>query len=355
MLVHYLYLNNKKVLFNEIKEGIVLGETPFEKSTLSFCRQWLNGKGLFSLKTSGSTGEPKDINISRHQMKLSAHQTINFFNLSPADTVLVCLNTAYIAGIMMLVRAFESGANIIASEPESNPLDNVSEQIDFLAVVPLQLSDILNNPHTKSKLEQCRVTIVGGAPVSIKLAEEIKNSTANIYATFGMTETLTHFALRQLSPVSEDSFTALDEVILGQDDRGCLTIASPVTENKVLSTNDQVELISQISFKWLGRVDNVINSGGFKLRIEDLERKVEQAFLDLNLDYRFFVGSVMDEKLGERIVLVIECETEIEAITNINWLPYFNQYQKPREIIYQKRFRETPTGKINRQEILNNI
>jgi O-succinylbenzoic acid--CoA ligase len=350
-----LVLNGNNISYVDIKDGNILGETPFEKSTLSFCRQWLNGKGLFSLKTSGSTGAPKVINVSRYQMKLSARQTIRFFNLSTVDTVLVCLNTAYIAGIMMLVRAFESGAKIIAKEPQSNPLENINEQTDFLAVVPLQLSDILNNPQTKSKLEQCRAAIVGGVSVSVKLEEEIQNSTANIYATFGMTETLTHFALRQLSPINEDSFTALDEVILGQDDRGCLTIASPVTENNVLSTNDQVELISQISFKWLGRIDYVINSGGLKIQIEDLERKIEHAFLDLELDYRFLIGSTADEKLGEKIVLIIECETEIEHLSNMNWTPYFDQFQKPKEIIYLKRFIETPTGKINRQEILNNI
>lgn len=350
-----LLLNGKAVSYSAIKAGSYYGETDFEKTTLSFCRQWLNGKGLFSLKTSGSTGEPKVINVSRYQMKLSAKQTIKYFNLSPEDTVLVCLNTAYIAGIMMLVRGLESGAKIIATEPRSNPFEKINTPIDFLAVVPLQLSDLLNTPRTKAKLEQCRAIIVGGAPVSLKLDEEIQNSNANIYATFGMTETLTHFALKQLNPIREESFTALDDVVLGQDDRGCLSIGSPVTENKILATNDLIELTSQISFKWLGRVDNVINSGGIKHQIEYLERKVEQALLHLALDYRFFIGSIKDEKLGEKIVLLIECESEIEAITKMNWTPYLDQFQKPRKIIYQKRFIETPTGKIDRREILNSI
>ena len=138
-----LLLNGKSISYSNIKNGVNLGETSFEQATLSFCRQWLNDKGLFSLKTSGSTGEPKEIRVSRDQMKLSAQQTIEFFNLSPADTVLVCLNTAYIAGIMMLVRAFESDAQIIVIEPNSNPLENINSQIDFIAVVPLQLTEML--------------------------------------------------------------------------------------------------------------------------------------------------------------------------------------------------------------------
>ena len=347
-----LLLNGKSISYATIKDGVDRGETPFEQSTLSFCRQWINGKGLFSLKTSGSTGEPKEMSVSRDQMRLSAQQTIKFFNLSPEDTVLVCLNTAYIAGIMMLVRAFESGAKIIAIEPNSSPLENISYQVDFIAVVPLQLSDMLNSTDSKSKLEKCRAIIVGGAPVSVRLEEEIKKSTANIYATFGMTETLTHFALKQLNPVNEDCFTVLDEVILGQDNRGCLTVASPVTDNKVISTNDQIELVSQISFKWLGRIDNVINSGGIKLQIETLERVVEKVFYDINLDYRFFISSRPDEKLGEKVVLIIECETELDVIKSINWSQHFEQYQIPREVNYSKRFVETPTGKINRQESL---
>ena len=350
-----LLLNGKSISYANIKDGVDLGETPFEQATLSFCRQWLNGEGLFSLKTSGSTGEPKKISVSRDQMRLSAQQTIIFFNLSPVDTVLVCLNTAYIAGIMMLVRAFESGAQIIIVEPNSNPIQSISSQVDFIAVVPLQLSDMLSDPDSKNKLEKCRAIIVGGAPVSVSLEEEIRNSTANIYATFGMTETLTHFALKQLNPISEDCFTVLDEVILGQDNRGCLTVASPVTDNKVLSTNDQIELVSQISFKWLGRIDNVINSGGIKLQIEALERIVEHVFYELKLDYRFFMSSRPDEKLGEKVVLIIECETEIDVINSINWSQHFEQYQIPKEVIYRKRFVETPTGKINRTATIEEL
>ena len=200
MPVDFLHLNEKKISYDEIKSGDAVGNTPFEQSTLAFCRQWLNGQGLFSLKTSGSTGEPKPISISRYQMRLSAQQTIDFFDLKPADTVLVCLNTAYIAGIMMLTRALAAGAHIIAIEPTGNPLLDTNQQIDFLAVVPLQLQQILDNSATKSQLENCRAAIVGGAPVSIKLQEKLQNSAATVYATFGMTETLTHFALRRLNP-----------------------------------------------------------------------------------------------------------------------------------------------------------
>jgi len=355
MLVNILHLNNKKISYKEIKTGFIVGDTPFEQSTLAFCRQWLNGQASFSLKTSGSTGKPKTIEVTRKQMIISAQQTIKYFNLEPVDTALVCLNTAYIAGIMMLVRALEAGAKIIAVEPSSNPLKNINDQIDLLAIVPMQLQSILADPYAKSSLEKCRSTIVGGAKVSYELQEILSGSTAKVYATFGMTETLTHFALKELNPTTDDYYTVLDDVTIGQDSRGCLTITGPVTGQKEIVTNDLVEIFSTKKFRWLGRIDNVINSGGIKLQIEEIERNIEKMFYELNLDGRFFVAAKPDQVLGEKVVLVIESNEEISQINQLDWSKYFSQYQEPKEVLYCQRFQETPTGKINRLKTMENL
>jgi O-succinylbenzoic acid--CoA ligase len=349
MLPDYIYLNRKKISFDEIKSGDSIGETPFEQSTLAFCQQWINGNDHFILKTSGSTGKPTPITISRYQMQESAQQTIGFFNITPADTVLVCLNTAYIAGIMMLVRGFESGAKIIAVEPSGNPLLKLTDEIDFLAVVPLQLNQILKNQNTKKQIEACRATIVGGAPVSVKLEKVIQTSSAAIFATFGMTETLTHFALRQLSPKWEEGYTILEGTSISQDSRGCLTISSAVTEDKTIITNDLIEILTANSFKWLGRIDHVINSGGVKVQVETLEKKIEYIFHSLNFENRFFIGSVEDEVLGEKIVLYIECDNEDLKLKETDWQIGLDSFEKPKEVIAISKFIETPTGKINRR------
>jgi o-succinylbenzoate---CoA ligase len=352
MPVNYLYLNNKKISYEEIKAGTFVGNTPFEQVSLSFCRQWLNEQASFNLKTSGSTGEPKSIEVSRQQITLSARQTITYFSISPVDTVLVCLNTAYIAGIMMLARAMESGANIIAIEPTGNPLQDIDQQIEFMAVVPLQLQQILANTETKKRLAQCRAVIVGGAPVSVKLSKLLEKSTAKVYATFGMTETLTHFALQQLNPTPEDFFTTFQGVTIGQDTRGCLTVTSEVTKDVKLVTNDLVEILALNTFKWLGRIDNVINSGGVKLQIEDLERKVEEAFYGLALTNRFFVIGKHDDVLGEMVTLVIESLEELAVLRNLDWSNYLAKYEIPKDFLNCSQFIETPTGKIKRRETL---
>jgi len=345
-----LTLNKRDLLFDDIILGKFERKTIFEQSTLAFCRLWLNGQTTFNLKTSGSTGNPKTIEVSREQMLLSARQTINIFNLKPADTVLVCLNTAYIAGIMMLVRAFESGAKIIAVEPSGNPLIDISGQLDFMAIVPLQLQQILDDPISKSKLENCRATIVGGTSVSFELATNLSATSAAVYATFGMTETLTHFALRELNPVRQEFYTVLDDVKISKDKRGCLTVISPVTGQEKLVTNDMVEIISDKEFKWIGRIDNIINSGGIKLQIEEIELGIEKAFLEIEVSNRFFIGGKPDPVLGERVILVVENAGPLPQLMQINWAAYLGQYQRPKEIFYKAQFAETPTGKIDRKQ-----
>ena len=347
-----LILNGQEIAYEDIKAGKVSGNSDFEAATLQFCRQWLNGQATFSLKTSGSTGTPKEIKFSREQMLASAQQTIRFFKLVPEDTVLVCLNTAYIAGIMMLVRGFVAGSKIIAVEPVANPLLYVEQPVDFLAVVPLQLEAILNNDSTRDRLNKVRATIVGGAPVSYLLQKELAQNAAFVWATFGMTETLTHFALRQLSPKLESTYTVFDETNISVNNKGCLVVSSTVTNGETLVTNDLVELKSEREFEWLGRFDNVINSGGVKLQIELLENKAQWMMVEQQLNYNFFVAAAPDKKLGQLVELVIEGTEDEELYNKIPWEDYFERYEKPRRIIFLPRFVYTPTGKIDRKATL---
>ena len=227
-----LLLNNQPFSLSELKKGEIVGATEFEQSTLDFCRQWLNDAKTFSLQTSGSTGEPKTIEVKRKQMEASANATLQFFNLKPGDTAMVCLSTTYIAGKMMLARGLEGRLKLICNEPTSHPLEQVDKPIDFLAVVPLQLENILANPASLAKLQAMKSVIVGGAPVSYALSKQILDSGANVYATFGMTETMTHIGLQQLSPEAETYFTTLDHIQIANDQRGCLVITGPQTNNE---------------------------------------------------------------------------------------------------------------------------
>jgi len=354
-----LLLNEKEFSFNKIKEGNFAAQTPFEKSTLEFCQRWLNGEKKFELQTSGSTGVPKKIILSRNAMEASAWQTVNALKLKTGYTSLVCLDTKYIAGQMMLVRSLVLGMNIVAVEPSGNPLENINEQIDFVALVPLQLENIVN--HSLEKFNHIRCAIIGGTAVSNSLKSQISDLIpitigTQIYATYAMTETLSNIALQKLNGENEqDYFEAFEKINLRLDSRGCLCINADYLSEEVI-TNDLVELIDNKKFKWLGRIDNIINSGGIKIIPEKIETVIEKVFDSLQIKNRFFIAGLPNEKLGQHISLILEGESmnntlQEKIIEEIK--KQLTKYELPKEFLFVEKFIETNTGKINRKETIH--
>jgi O-succinylbenzoic acid--CoA ligase len=328
----------------------------FEKEVLEFCRDWLKGKGSFVVHTSGSTGTPKPIQLSRHQMEASARQTITALELKPGATALLCMNPAYIGGKMMLVRAMEGNMALRLVEAGANPLDQLAahETFDFTALVPLQLEAVLKDDYSLHLLEKAKAVIIGGAPVSQQLRSRLQKIAAPIYSTYGMTETVSHIALQRLTgPATQNYFKAFPDVQLGQDARGCLTIAGTVTANQLITTNDVVELIDSHHFRWLGRADNIINSGGIKIQLEKIEQLAEKLLLRCEQQRNLFAWSLPDERLGQKLVLIVE-GPPLQERDEANWQQLFTQelvkYEQPKAIFYIPQFRQTPSGKIQKAE-----
>jgi len=344
----------------------------YERSVLQFCQQWLAGQETFTLQTSGSTGQPKTIQLTRAQMVTSAHWTGQALGLQPGDRALVCLSVAYIAGMMMLVRGFELGLHVTVIDPVSRPLAPFppTAHFDFTAMVPLQLHETLQGtPHEGAILDNMKGVLIGGAPISLALEEHSQRVQAPLYHTYGMTETVSHVALRRFNgPQRSDYFIPFDEVRLGLDARGCLTITSALTRGETLQTNDLVELRADGAFRWLGRIDNVINSGGVKVHIEKVERVLEAWLLHhcggVYADRRFFVGALAHARLGHAVVAVIEGEPADEAATGARALetvlrtavqPALTPYEVPRQVFFVPQLLETPTGKIDRRANLQRL
>ncbi|HTH56526.1 MAG TPA: AMP-binding protein [Cyclobacteriaceae bacterium] len=355
MKTQLLTLNGKTFSIEELNHLPANdGESDFEKSTLSFCRSWLNGQKEFVIHTSGSTGTPKEIILKRSAMEQSAQMTIRALQLKSSDTSLVCLDTKYIAGQMMLVRSLIHGMDIIAVEPTANPLSNLEQSVDFTALVPYQLDTVLSE--SPKKLNQIRCAIVGGAAVSRSLRQKAKKSKCSLYTTYGMTETISHIALQKLNgPSSTENFETLDGVRIRTDARGCLCIQANHLGDEIV-TNDLVEIIDQTKFKWLGRIDNIINSGGVKLIPERIEAALEKIFDSLHLPNRFFVAGVPDNKFGQRVVVVIEGSVIIQEVRSKileSARPALNKFETPKEFLFVPKFVETANGKINRSASLN--
>ncbi len=365
MAENYLLLNGNKFYYDEITEYSFRNSIElngYEAKTLEFCRDWLNGVQEFPIQTSGSTGTPKLINLTRQQLEASALKTIKLLGLLPGDKMLICLNTEYIAGMMMLARGFLGEMQMTIVEPIANPLKLVpdGELFDFASFVPMQMQKILQDtPVHIPMLNHMKGILLGGAPVNFTLQRELQHLTVPVYHTYGMTETASHVALRLLNgPNAADYYDALDNISLSLDTRGCLTINGDVTNNELIITNDLVELLTPTRFRWIGRVDNTINSGGVKVQSEIVEVAVAEAMADREPMPRFFVTSQPDELLGERVILVMEGEPfseEEEKDLKTRLKTLLKKFERPKKYYYSPAFSETATGKVSRPRTMRKL
>ncbi|MEJ6675756.1 MAG: AMP-binding protein [Polaribacter sp.] len=323
-----------------------------------FLQEWFSEKDYVIVHTSGSTGIPKAIKLQKKQLQNSAVATGDFFKLDEKTTALLCLPIEYIAGKMMLVRAVTLGWHLDVISSSSNPLKLNLTSYDFSAMVPLQVENSID------KLHQIKKLIVGGGAVSNSLQEKLQEVTTEVFATYGMTETITHIAVKKLNnfglpkgnATNNTCYKILPNTTIYKDERNCLVIKNTSISDKVIFTNDVVALISDTQFKWLGRFDNVINSGGIKLYPEKIE-----ADLSKIIRQRFFVAGIKDEKLGEKLVLLIESagDKSIKLTDQLNSemknSKLFSKFEIPKEIHFIDRFAETETKKIQRKKTLDLI
>ncbi len=307
-----------------------------------FLKVWFDTNDFIAVNTSGSTGKPKSIQLKKEFMRNSALATGKYFNLTQKTTALLCLSPGYIAGKMMLVRALVLGWHLDVVEAKSTPLENVEKEYDFSAMVPMQVQ------HSLSELYRIKKLIVGGGSVDNNLLKKLQSHTTEIFATYGMTETITHIAVKRLNglkfQVSDSGFyKVLPNVTIFKDQRGCLVIDAPKISDDKIITNDLVEIISDTEFKWLGRVDNVINSGGVKLIPEQIEEKLSQI-----ISHRFFVSSIPDSILGNRLILLMESkpyEMNTEKIQS-----NLKKYEIPKNVYFLDQFVETLSKKVDRNK-----
>lgn len=322
-----------RIAYSFIKEG-----EPYEKPVGMFILDWFDQNDYIEMTTSGTTGLPKKIKVDKQAMVNSALSTGDFFELQPGNRVLHCLPAQYVAGKMMLVRGFILGLDIDFVEPTSTPLERNNQNYDFGAMVPIQVQ------HSVDKLTQIKKLIIGGAKVSAALTNELLDVPTEIYETYGMTETITHIAAKK---VGEESFKTLPNVTVAEDDRHCLVISAPNILFEPITTNDAVKVLNENEFIWMGRIDNVINSGGVKLFPEQIEEKLSH-----KIERRFFVTSQESPELGEKLVLAVEGNPYViddQAFGDLG------KYEKPKVVLFIPKFLETSTGKVLRKESLESL
>ena len=318
------------------------------KKVQDFIVIWNSDQDFIETNTSGSTGSPKIIRLLKKNMEASAEISGNYFQFSEGKKIMLSLSIDTIGGKMIVVRAIQRKMTLIVSDLEKNPIKNLVEPIYFISLVPYQLQTILEQ--TPKKIDLVDNVLLGGAPVSEKLIQKIRFLRPNFYESYGMTETMSHIAIKNLKS-SKMCFEALGKTYFSTEN-DALIITAPDLNIENLVTNDLVELINHKQFIWLGRKDFVINSGGKKFHPELIEKKLE-----FFIPYRFFIHKETDEKLGEKIILLIENSPSIQlknAIQEI-CLVKLEKYEIPKKIYFLEAFVETNSNKINRIETFNKL
>ena len=354
--------DNKMTAYDIVYQGTSAEVRQCRKAMNRFLDEWYDGSDRLLVHTSGSTGTPKPLWVEKKRMLASAHITCNFLGLKECDTALLCMSLDYIAGKMMVVRAIERGLHLIVQPPSGHPLSTLASPISFAAMVPMQVYNTLRVPVERERLGAIRHLIIGGGAVDETMAEELKTFPHAVWSTYGMTETLSHIALRRLSgEAASDYYIPFPGVHVSLDTDQCLVIDAPQVCQGPLVTHDIAlleEKDGRQQFRIIGRKDNVICSGGIKIQIEEVERILKPV-----LSIPFMITKKKDEKFGEIVVLLIE-DPSVAGITildgnspstsiptevsrSFSSLPV---YWHPRQVMAVPSLPMTETGKPARSE-----
>lgn len=310
-----------------------------------FKSEWDNDSTMIHVRTSGSTGEPKQMLVDKARMEASARTTCDFLGLRAGDTALLCMSLDYIGAKMMVVRTIVRGLRLVSVEPSGHPFRDVHEPITFAAMVPMQVYNSLSVPEERSRLLEIKHLIIGGGAIDDALAHKLEDFPNAVWSTYGMTETLSHIALRRLNGAeTSDYYTPFDSVSVSLNADNCLVIDAPLICTTTLTTNDIAEIAPDgRRFRVVGRKDNVINSGGIKIQIEAVEHALKG-----HLDMPYMVTRRKDAKFGEIVALLIESEaTDRARRVCADVLP---KYWQPRAYIIVSALPITGSGKPNRAE-----
>lgn len=329
----------------KVEEGLP-ESSGIEHDFFRFLEEWFDDSPFMTVHTSGSTGIPKEIKVKKEQMMNSALNTCSFLGIVQNNSILLCMSLQYIAGKMVVVRALTCNLQLVLSEPSGHPLKEIQRDMDFVAMVPLQVFNSLQNDLERERLKRIKNLIIGGGTVSEETEKELRSFPNPIYSTYGMTETLSHIALRRLNGESASSYYyPFPSVHISLSVNHTLVINAPDICDSTVETNDIVEINQDGTFIVIGRKDNVINSGGVKIQAEEVEKALRPL-----LENNYAITSVADIKFGEAVVLLVEHrEANKESLFNIikTILPKF---QQPKYIFSTTCIPMTETGKINRAE-----
>ena len=328
------------------KIALYYDDTSRKEEVTSFIKSWGNDEKVIAIYTSGSTGKPKNIELAKEKMQISARKTLEYFKIEKGSSALLCLSLETIAGKMMLVRSLIGELKLHVVTVSTNPILALKNPIDFVALVPMQLEAAIDTAF--EKLKSIKTILVGGAPVSEELIQKLKDKKITVFQSYGMTETISHVAIRKIGFETEEYYEALPGITFSSDEQR-LIIDYPEVLSEKLRTNDCVNLIDSKHYQYLNRYDFIINTGGIKVNPEEIELKLKPL-----LKQPFFIWFVKDVHLGQKIVLVVQ-ETINLKLKKKDFTHYLNKYEIPKNYCQIKDFVLSKSQKIDRIKTMQKI
>jgi O-succinylbenzoic acid--CoA ligase len=344
----HIKLFGKKILVDEFITKPQKSE--HEKELAGFLKEWYSNKKFIEVKTSGSTGAPKIIRLNKEFVAKSAQRTLKFFELKKNDRILHCLLMQYIAGKLMVVRALLGELDLFFTEPSTDFSFLKNEKFRFAAMVPNQVTKILNRENSLGELlGNIEKLLIGGSSIPASLNEALQNISSDCYSSYGMTETSTHIALQKINDTGADGwYHCMENIRVSLSAEGSLQIYLPGLENQPLQTTDLAELKDEKTFRILGRADNVIISGGIKFSPEQLEKKLAPFISE-----PFLISSLPHESLGQQLILVMEGKENIEKLEKLKEIcrQQLGKYEQPKQVLFLKNIPKTNNGKLARTKL----
>jgi len=328
------------------KIALYYDDTSRKEEVTSFIKSWGNDEKVIAIYTSGSTGKPKNIELAKEKIQISARKTLEYFKIEEGSSALLCLSLETIAGKMMLVRSLIGGLKLHVVTVSTNPILALKNPIDFVALVPMQLEAAVDTAF--EKLKSIKTILVGGAPVSEELIQKLKDKKITVFQSYGMTETISHVAIRKIGFETEEYYQALPGITFSSDEQR-LIIDYPEVLSEKLRTNDCVNLIDSKHFQYLNRYDFIINTGGIKVNPEEIELKLKPL-----LKQAFFIWFVKDVHLGQKIVLVVQEMINLK-LKKKDFTHYLNKYEIPKNYCQIKDFVLSKSQKIDRIKTMQTI
>ena len=341
-----LFLNNYQHSPLHIQdECLFWGSTTdrlFSKEVEKFKSEWQSSSPTITLQTSGSTGSPKAMLVPKAGMKKSALRTSDFFRFKEGQTALLCMPLKYVGAKMVAIRAWLQGMHLISISPSLHPFAHLRQPVDFVSLTPLQAYETLQVPRERRLLAGCKNVLLGGGAISPTLEAMLCQLPCAVWSSYGMTETYSHIALRRINgPTATAYYQLLDDVEISTNDSGALIINDTYTGVGPLTTNDVVELIDQKRFIPIGRLDNIVNCGGIKHTLDQLEKQL------CEFPHPFFLAKRKDERFGEVIIMIYEAEQKFETIKTF-CTERLHKYAVPRDFIRVDKLPLTENGKPQR-------